>query len=681
MNAPWALEMAGRDGRRRVPGSWAKRTCSGSAGPAANEALPPPTCRWYTTVPCGVSVTTWVMPTSWASATSSSAPGGGQLGLHGVDPFGAEVAHQHRHSLPGRGCRTAPRRRAAPPRRPARGVAVHVLDAPDATVGLRERLPDRLALPRVVLGGARPRRTPVAARHRVGRALRADPLLVKAPGPGRALLRDDPIQAVGSVGNETYAPALDDPADGLGRATARRPRSRSTSSGTRPPRPCRAPAATSRRGGARRRRVRRRPARCTWTVFRLERTPVGPRSRPGAPTGRPRPRRSPRRLRLPRMPSSPTGCSPGTDGCPLSNRHRPLPVHTSTTTPRPAERWFGLTKFARILMDSTQRGVHRGDGCHACCDRREHAEPAAGGPRRRAGPRPPVRSITTAPSGFEGEGFPVRRAFAGLSHADLDPFVHMDQMGEVDYARASPRARRGTRTAASRPSPTSSTATFLHQDSTAAGADHRRRHPVDDRRRRHPAHRGAAGGARRQRRPVPRPAAVGQPAAPRTRWWRPATRTCGRRGRALRRRPTAVLAAGDRRRGGRPRGPGSTTRRSRWSTPRCRRAPSSTCRGTRASTPCVYVLAGRGTVGAEAGAVPRGPARRARRRRPHPRLGRVGRQDSRSRTLELYVLGWATHPRAGRAVRPFVMNTEAEIQQAFDGLPGRQARRHPRLMR
>ncbi|GGO89420.1 pirin family protein [Wenjunlia tyrosinilytica] len=46
----------------------------------------------------------------------------------------------------------------------------------------------------------------------------------------------------------------------------------------------------------------------------------------------------------------------------------------------------------------------------------------------------PVRSVTTAPSGLEGEGFPVRRAFAGVDLRDLDPFVHMDQMGEVDYA-------------------------------------------------------------------------------------------------------------------------------------------------------------------------------------------------------------------------------------------------------
>jgi hypothetical protein len=45
----------------------------------------------------------------------------------------------------------------------------------------------------------------------------------------------------------------------------------------------------------------------------------------------------------------------------------------------------------------------------------------------------PVRSITTGPRGLEGEGFPVVRAFAGVSAADLDPFVHMDQMGEVQY--------------------------------------------------------------------------------------------------------------------------------------------------------------------------------------------------------------------------------------------------------
>ena len=51
----------------------------------------------------------------------------------------------------------------------------------------------------------------------------------------------------------------------------------------------------------------------------------------------------------------------------------------------------------------------------------------------------PVVSVTTAPSGFEGEGFPVRRAFAGVPAALLDPFIHMDQMGEIDYGPYEPR--------------------------------------------------------------------------------------------------------------------------------------------------------------------------------------------------------------------------------------------------
>ena len=50
-----------------------------------------------------------------------------------------------------------------------------------------------------------------------------------------------------------------------------------------------------------------------------------------------------------------------------------------------------------------------------------------------------VRSVTTAPQGFEGEGFPVRRAFVGVDLADLDPFIHLDQMGEVEYAPGEPK--------------------------------------------------------------------------------------------------------------------------------------------------------------------------------------------------------------------------------------------------
>ena len=50
-----------------------------------------------------------------------------------------------------------------------------------------------------------------------------------------------------------------------------------------------------------------------------------------------------------------------------------------------------------------------------------------------------VKSITTAPQGFEGEGFPVRRAFAGVDMAELDPFIHLDQIGEVEYAPGEPK--------------------------------------------------------------------------------------------------------------------------------------------------------------------------------------------------------------------------------------------------
>jgi redox-sensitive bicupin YhaK (pirin superfamily) len=61
------------------------------------------------------------------------------------------------------------------------------------------------------------------------------------------------------------------------------------------------------------------------------------------------------------------------------------------------------------------------------------------GSARPADTERPVRSITTGPRGYEGEGFPVVRAFAGVSTAALDPFVHMDQMGEVEYQPGEPK--------------------------------------------------------------------------------------------------------------------------------------------------------------------------------------------------------------------------------------------------
>lgn len=64
--------------------------------------------------------------------------------------------------------------------------------------------------------------------------------------------------------------------------------------------------------------------------------------------------------------------------------------------------------------------------------------PRVAAPPFEARPRP-VRSVTTAPRGFEGDGFPVRRAFQGVDLALLDPFIHLDQMGEVEYAPGEPK--------------------------------------------------------------------------------------------------------------------------------------------------------------------------------------------------------------------------------------------------
>jgi redox-sensitive bicupin YhaK (pirin superfamily) len=50
-----------------------------------------------------------------------------------------------------------------------------------------------------------------------------------------------------------------------------------------------------------------------------------------------------------------------------------------------------------------------------------------------------VISLTSSVPGLEGEGFPVKRAFAGVDLALLDPFVHLDEMGEVDYGPGEPK--------------------------------------------------------------------------------------------------------------------------------------------------------------------------------------------------------------------------------------------------
>ncbi|MDT9684271.1 pirin family protein [Streptomyces sp. TRM76323] len=80
-----------------------------------------------------------------------------------------------------------------------------------------------------------------------------------------------------------------------------------------------------------------------------------------------------------------------------------------------------------------------------------------------------VLTVVTAPSGFEGEGFPVRRAFAGINYRHLDPFIMMDQMGEVEYAPGEPKGtpwhpHRGFETVTYLID-----GTFVHQDSNGGG--------------------------------------------------------------------------------------------------------------------------------------------------------------------------------------------------------------------
>jgi redox-sensitive bicupin YhaK (pirin superfamily) len=81
----------------------------------------------------------------------------------------------------------------------------------------------------------------------------------------------------------------------------------------------------------------------------------------------------------------------------------------------------------------------------------------------------PVLAITTAPKGIEGEGFPVRRAFYGIDQRYLDPFIHMDEMGEVEYGPGEPKGtawhpHRGFETVTYMID-----GTFAHQDSTGGG--------------------------------------------------------------------------------------------------------------------------------------------------------------------------------------------------------------------
>ena len=265
----------------------------------------------------------------------------------------------------------------------------------------------------------------------------------------------------------------------------------------------------------------------------------------------------------------------------------------------------------------------------------------------------------------------MRRAFAGVDLATLDPFIHMDQMGEVEYAPGEPK---GTAVA---PAPRLRDRHLhhrrrrsSHQDShggggmitngdtqwmTAGG-----RACCTSRRRR--SRWSSSGGLFHGLQLWVNLPSEQKWAAPRYQDLR------GQRGRAARPRADGGalvrVIAGD---VAGHAGPGSThtpmtmvhaTRQPGRAARRCRGAPDFNA--------LAYVLAGDGTVGAERRPVAHGSARGVRpRRHHHPRGGDASRRAG-SPQLEVVLLG-------GRPIRepvawmgPFVMNTKAEVQQAFE---------------
>jgi len=277
-----------------------------------------------------------------------------------------------------------------------------------------------------------------------------------------------------------------------------------------------------------------------------------------------------------------------------------------------------------------------------------------------------VRTLTTAPSGVEGEGFPVRRAFAGVPLETLDPFVHMDQMGEVDYGPGEPR---GTAWHPHRGFETVTyiiDGTFEHQDSTGGGGVITNGDTQ---------WMTAGGGILHIERPPEALVASGGlfhgiqlwvnlPAA--DKWVDPRYQDIGRERVTLVSSPDGGalvrIIAGDL---APHRGPGVTY------TP-ITMLHATVAPGARVELPwdrganaLVYVLAGRGFVGGDQAAVTTG------------QLAVLGdgdtvvaqaatSQDSHTPALELLVLGGRPIKEPVAAYGPFVMNTRAELAQAFE---------------
>jgi redox-sensitive bicupin YhaK (pirin superfamily) len=288
------------------------------------------------------------------------------------------------------------------------------------------------------------------------------------------------------------------------------------------------------------------------------------------------------------------------------------------------------------------------------------AEPAPGDVDR------PVVGVTTAPRGFEGEGFPVRRAFAGVPLEALDPFIHLDEMGEVDYGPGEPKGtawhpHRGFETVTYMID-----GTFQHQDSHGGGGI------IQD---------GAtqwmtAGGGILHIETPPEDLVVSGGLFHGLQLWvnLPAVdKMTTPRYQSLEGEQVRLLSSAD---GGAlvrviagdvggHAGPGATHTPITF-------VHATVAPGARLYLPwradfnaLVYVLAGSGTVGAEARPVTAGQLA-VFGAGDHLRLAAAAAQDSTSPTLEVIVLG-------GQPIReplawygPFVMNTKAEVQQAMD---------------
>ena len=158
--------------------------------------------------------------------------------------------------------------------------------------------------------------------------------------------------------------------------------------------------------------------------------------------------------------------------------------HGSTRCRQRADRPWAPAEC--LVFNYRWRGYHppRTGDAHARRDRRR-PDHAAGLPRARASATSRARcwQVTTAPQGYEGEGFPVRRAFAGVDLAAARPVHHdgPDGRGGVRAGRAqghavapAPRLRDRHLHDRRRLRPPGQPRRRRH--------DHQRRHPVDDRR-------------------------------------------------------------------------------------------------------------------------------------------------------------------------------------------------------